>query len=180
MTCSPYSEQLSVSWLVLFHIQGLQGVLATFDHSRAKNMSLYRTLASWWSEPLHAWCRWQRHFQSYKQYHCHSSLNGTAICTGKSAFILVNIYPGQLDFLPRGSWFLKYEWMCHAALEGFLLNTYSWVSQEPQVLTHPLSCQKSKCCAFQGAGAASKPLAWYKKKQWVQENGKSTCCTCFL
>lgn len=28
------------------------------------------------------WCRWQRHFQSYKQCHCHSSWNGTAISTG--------------------------------------------------------------------------------------------------
>lgn len=26
-------------------------------------------------------CRWQRHFQSYKCESCHSSLNGTAVCT---------------------------------------------------------------------------------------------------
>jgi len=45
------------------------------------------------------WCRWQRHFQSYKQRHCHSSLNGTAICTGKTASMLGRAW-GQLDFLP--------------------------------------------------------------------------------
>lgn len=31
------------------------------------------------------WCRQQRHLQSYKHHGCHSSLNGTAICTELSA-----------------------------------------------------------------------------------------------